>query len=88
MQYVLVLLDFLISQKILYAATKVRPVLAGLIIHLIDEKYDLLGREAVTNHVYSYLTNLDAEWSVRVGLIAPWGAGQKPLSGNGSLHEQ
>ena len=46
---------------------------------LIDEKYDLLGREAVTNHVYSYLTNLDAEWSVRVGLIAPWGAGKTTI---------
>jgi len=37
---------------------------------------DLLARQMVTNQVYAYLTNLNPEWSVRVGLIAPWGEGK------------
>ena len=47
---------------------------------LVAQKDDRLEREDVANHAYSYLTNLDANWSVRVGLIAPWGEGKTTIS--------
>lgn len=43
---------------------------------LSSAEMDLLGRRFITQQVYSHLTNLEPEWSVRVGLLAPWGEGK------------
>lgn len=43
---------------------------------LASPEMDLLGRRTLTQQVYSHLTNLEPEWSVRVGLLAPWGEGK------------
>lgn len=37
---------------------------------------DQLNRKRFINQIYPYLTNLKPEWSVRVGLLAPWGEGK------------
>lgn len=37
---------------------------------------DQLNRKRFINQIYPYLTNLEPEWSVRVGLLAPWGEGK------------
>jgi predicted KAP-like P-loop ATPase len=52
---------------------------AGFDNPLSDPHYDLLERKSVTNHVYAYLTEIDPKWSVRVGLIAPWGEGKTTI---------
>lgn len=43
---------------------------------LSDPDSDMLGRKKIVNQVYAHLTNLEPEWSVRVGLLAPWGEGK------------
>lgn len=43
---------------------------------LSDPDNDRLGRKRFINQIYPYLTDLESEWSVRVGLLAPWGEGK------------
>ncbi len=46
---------------------------------LSDPDFDQLDRKRLISHIYSHLTNLEPEWSVRVGLLAPWGAGKTTI---------
>ena len=46
---------------------------------LFSAEMDLLERRFITQQVYSHLTNLEPKWSVRVGLLAPWGEGKTTL---------
>ena len=43
---------------------------------LSDPDDDQLDRKRFINQIYPYLTSLESEWSVRVGLVAPWGEGK------------
>lgn len=47
---------------------------------LSDPAGDQLGRKRFAEQVYSHLTNLEADWSVRVGLLAPWGEGKSTVA--------
>lgn len=44
-----------------------------------DIKSDKLGRQPLMQQVYAHLTDLEPNWSVRVGLIAPWGEGKTTI---------
>ncbi|GAB4182124.1 MAG: hypothetical protein Tsb002_02950 [Wenzhouxiangellaceae bacterium] len=43
---------------------------------LSDIAGDKLDRQRLINQIYPYLIDLEPEWSVRVGLLAPWGEGK------------
>ena len=46
---------------------------------LANFQLDLLDRRCITQQVYSHLTDLESEWSIRVGLLAPWGEGKTTI---------
>lgn len=52
---------------------------AGFDNPLSDPDYDQLDRKRLIGSIYAHLTNLEPEWSVRVGLLAPWGAGKTTI---------
>ncbi|MGB4057261.1 MAG: P-loop NTPase fold protein [Alphaproteobacteria bacterium] len=52
---------------------------AGFDNPLSDPDFDQLDRKRLISHIYSHLTNLEPEWSVRVGFLAPWGAGKTTI---------
>ncbi len=55
------------------------PQKAGFDNPLSDPADDKLGRRKLINQIYPYLTNLEPNWSVRVGLLAQWGEGKTTI---------
>lgn len=47
---------------------------------LLDIQEDALGRNYIVTQLYSRLTNLRPEWTVRVGLIGAWGQGKTTIA--------
>ena len=56
------------------------PIREGFDSPVNKVEFDFLGRRRIANRIYSHLTDLDPDWSVRVGLIAPWGEGKTTVA--------